>query len=434
MRLVATVLALLAAPAAALEPREWLGWTLVPSLEMRLGLQWAEGINYGFGAIDTPGETRRSALAISLEPRLALSRALGAGEFYGGVSLVGATTQLDGELSGQFARAGSKAVETEDAFFGWRTGSIDVSVGAQTYTVGDGLVIGNGNFDTGPDNGNFWVGPFDAWRNSAIIKLALAPGLAAEAFWLRADDDFGDARVVGANLKSIDHPRGRFGAMVLQVLEGSAFNFDGVKLLNLRALDVKLPAMPSLTLYGELILQRGRDVDGGGVDNRGLGGYLEAAWQLPGGLAWAPVLTYRYAYFSGDDPETPRNEGYRSMFFGFYLRAWDTWYQGEVAGEYHLFNQNQVTQMLKLRTFPRRDLAATVYWYRHDLAERNYFGVPLDSRAWADEINAGVEYFRGERIYIYAGMAWSKPDRAAEQFFGDDEGFAIVQTWMRFRF
>ena len=150
-------------------------------------------------------------------------------------------------------------------------------------------------------------------------------------------------------------------------------------------------------------------------------------------MAWTTILTYRYARFSGNDLATGDNETYRSLFYGFYAREWDTFYQGEIAGEYHLFNSNQVTQFVKLRTFPQPSIALTIYYFQHDLEERNYFGTPVRSRDWADEINAGIEYFRGQDIYLYAGVAWSTPNAAARELFGSDD-FTVVQTWMSFHF
>ena len=181
-------------------------------------------------------------------------------------------------------------------------------------------------------------------------------------------------------------------------------------------------------------MQLGEDKDGGGQDNTGLGWYIETAYTLEN-LPWTTVLTYRYSRFSGNELDTLSNEEYRPLYFGFYAREWDTFYQGEIAGEYHLFNTNQVTQFLKLRTFPTEQYALTFYYFQHDLEARQYFGTPVTSSDWADEINAGVEYFGGKNanIYIYAGVAWSTPNQAANEIFGT-ENFAVVQTWMSFKF
>ena len=419
-------------PAAAFETIEKYDWTLSPSLEVRAGLQHGRNINFGAGALDTPGEQTRSSFSLSLEPRLGFERALGEGKFFGAVSVVGATNVLDGELSGQFARSGDSRVDIDEGFVGYEIGNYALSIGPQKYVVGDGLVIGDGNFDLGSEQGQFWVGPFDAWNNAAILKRK-GERLSGEIFWLRSDGGFGDSRLYGFNIENAQTEFGRFGFLFLDIYRGNAFAFDGVQAWNFRALDVAVPGLPQLKLFSEVVWQRGEDDDGGDVDNNGLGWYVETAYTVPN-LAWHTVLTYRYARFSGDDLSSGDNETYRPMFYGFYAREWDTFYQGEIAGEYHLFNTNQVTQFLKFRTFPRENIAFTTYYFQHDLEERNYFGIPLASRDWADEINVGVEYFGAHHNYIYVGFAWSRPNAAARETFGGSEDFAVVQTWMSFHF
>ena len=431
-RMLGACLAVSPVAAGAFESLMTAGWKLTPSLEARFGLQVGEGINFGLGALDDVGDEDRASASLSLEPALDVERAAWDGTFYGGVSVVGATNVLDGEISGQFARAGDSRIDIDRAHIGWRNERVDFAVGPQVFTVGDGLVIGDGSFDIGAEQGQFWVAPFDAWTNAAILQLN-GERVRSDLFWLRSGGGFGDARLFGANLESVDTRHGRFGAMVIDVYRGDALEYDGVLAWNLRALDVPVPGVPGLKLFGEVVIQRGEDDDHGGVDNRGLGWYLEAGYTLPG-LSWTTTLTYRYSHFSGDDPATPANETYRSLFYGFYVREWDTFYQGEIAGEYHLFNSNQVTRFIKLRSFATEQLAFTGYYFQHDLAQPNYFGQSLASRDWADEINVGVEYFHGHRAYVYAGVAWSTPNAAAREVFGGDDDFTVVQTWMSFHF
>jgi hypothetical protein len=346
--------------------------------------------------------------------------------------VAGAATALDGEISGAFARAGDATVDTDEAFVGWRNARLDLSFGGQEFSVGDGLVIADGNFDTGGEDGNYWVVPFNAWRNSAILKLT-GDTLRADMFWLRSDRDFGDARVAGVNVETIAQAaRGRFGAMYLEILEGDRLALDGLRVWDFRAGDVPVPGIANLRMFGEVVRQVGRDADAA-RDNDALGWYLEGQYHFPA-WRWTPTLTFRYARFSGDDAGTPDNEGYRTLFYTFYKREWDTWYMGEIASEYHLFNANQVTRMTKFEFVPRANWVVSLYYYRHDLDAPNYFGLPVSSTAWADEINLAVEYFRGLVFYAYAGIAWSTPDSAAREVFGADDDFTVLQTWLSYSF
>jgi hypothetical protein len=172
--LLATALATHAAQ--AFEPVRLGQLDLKPSFKTILALQYGEGINYGFGAIDSPGETERSVAYLVAKPKVDLSLPLahqalvGDSSLYGALSVVAATTQLDGELSGQVARAGDWAVSTDHAYLGWKNEVLDLSVGGQEFSVGDGFIIGDGNYNKGGENGQYWSGGFLSWRNTAILK------------------------------------------------------------------------------------------------------------------------------------------------------------------------------------------------------------------------------------------------------------------------
>ena len=105
-----------------------------------------------------------------------------------------------------------------------------------------------------------------------------------------------------------------------------------------------------------------------------------------------------------------------------------------MAGEYHLFNTNQISHMVKFKVMPRPDVAVTLYWYHHDLDEPQYFGTPLRHTAWGDELNLGAEYFVGQKFYGYVGALWGTPRAAAREFFGHADDFVVLQTWLSYTF
>ena len=425
-------LALATFPLYAFDDLEFGDLTVSPSLNMRLGLQYGTGINFGLGALDDIGERERSTLYAAIKPGFKTHWQRPSSQFYGEFSAVLATTTLDGEISGQVARSGDEAFETDHAYFGWRNDVIDISFGGQEYTVGDGFIVGDGNFNQGGEDGQYWTGAFLAWRNSAIFKATLTHAK-FEAFWLRTDRDLGDSRVAGVNLETTESLSwGKFGALFLEVLEGDRFNLDGIQAWNIRGHNVHLPSYPNLSFFGEFVLERGRDDDGGGRANDATGWYVEAQYVFAT-LPWRPKINYRYARMSGDEAGTPDNEEYRGLFYTIFKRDWDTWYQGEIAGEYHLFNQNQITHMLKGKVFPHEQWALMLHFYSHDLEEPHYFAIPTSSTDWADELNFGVEHFRGKSLYAYAGIAWSTPNSAAREVFGDDD-FTVVQGFVSYTF
>lgn len=408
-------------------------------LNLRLGYRHGENINYGLGAVQgfgslTPlGERSRDDLQLAIKPGLAVEYELPGSVLYGGTTVVAATTTLDGELSGQFARSGDQATDFDSAYVGWRNDWLDFSYGGREFTVGDGLVIGDGNFNQGHDNGQYWTGAFTAWRNTAVLKINTAP-VRGDLFWLRTDGDLGDSRVAGINVENADaEAYGRLGFMYFEVFDDNGvIGFDGLEVAGVRGQDLHWPTLPQFKVYGEYVRQRG-EVARSGAAVEADGWYVEPTWQFST-LPWRPRLYYRYASFSGDDARTPQYEEYRGLFFTIFKRDWDTWYVGEIAGEFHLFNQNQKTHMAKLKVFPTATTALGLWYYSHALDTPQYFGLPVRETDWSDELNLGVEYYPDERLYLFAGTSASRPGPAARQVYGDDETQWVIETFVSYTF
>ena len=113
---------------------------------------------------------------------------------------------------------------------------------------------------------------------------------------------------------------------------------DGLNVFNLRAYTAPIASTPDLSFEFEYASER----NGEALDSN--------AWTLQGGYelsesTWKPTLSYRYAFFQGDDPDTASNEAFDPLFLGFY--DWGTWWQGEIAGEYFLSNSNLKSHLVR---------------------------------------------------------------------------------------
>ncbi len=402
------------------------------------GFRHGENINFGLGAVRgfgdlrTTGEESRNDLQLALKPGLTFDYSLANSTIYGGGTGVFSTTTLDGELSGQFARSGDHATNVDSAYVGWRNEWADISYGAREFTVGDGFIIGDGNFNQGHDNGQYWTGAFTAWRNTGVVKLNTSP-VRADIFWLRTDNDLGDSRIAGFNLENSAREQfGQFGFLYFEVFDDNGINgFAGAKVTGVRGHGLHLPAFPDLQFFGEFVAQRGKvERTGAPVDANAW--YTELNYQLTD-MPWRPKLYYRYAYFSGDKLNTPDLEEYRAMFFTIFKRDWDTWYQGEIAGEFFLFNENQISNMAKVKVFPSPRAAIGFWYYHHELATPQYFGLPTRTTDWTDEINLSFEFFPSDKLYWYVGGAWATPRSAAQEVFGKEDQL-VVQTFISYTF
>ncbi len=436
---IALAAALSGPAASAYELYDHDGLKAEASMLTRAGIRYGTGINYGVGALtgfgqffSSTGEEERIDLQLGVRPRLTVDYTLPAAMLYGGVSVVAATTTLDGELSGQFARSGDSAFNTDEAFVGVRGGVLDFTYGAQEFTIGDGLIIGDGTFNMGHDNGQYWIGVFSAWRNGAVLKVNTAP-VRGDFYWLRTDDDLGDSRVAGINIENSDAAAyGTIGGMYFEIFDDDgAAGLDGMRVAGIRGEDLHLPAWPRARFWAEYIVQRGES-ELTGLDNDADAWYLEGQYRAED-LPWTPQVSYRYARFSGNEAATADSEEFRALFFTIGQRDWDSWYMGEITGEFHLFNQNQVTQIAKVRAFPRPGWTLGAAYLNHVLEEPHYFGIPVTDTDWSDEVNAWIEHYPTERVYLRAEIAWATPGDAAEQIFGDDDQ-AVVELFVQYVF
>jgi hypothetical protein len=145
-----------------------------------------------------------------------------------------------------------------------------------------------------------------------------------EVFYLDRDEvpesDTG-TRLWGANYDFTLSESSTFGASYLKFHSDRrlARDRDGLNVFNARAFTSPFRALPGLSF--ELEYAREDNGDRLGSDAfTGLAGYEMSK------VAWSPKLSYRYAYYEGDDPATGTNEGFDPLLPGFF--DWGTWWQG----------------------------------------------------------------------------------------------------------
>ena len=409
------------------------GRSAVAEIKFLGAIQAARGINYGIGAFDTIGETERQTLSLGMKPRFDLEWELASSKLYSTFSMVGATTMLDGELSGQIVRSGDRAIDTDSTKIGWRNDTFDISIGGQDFAIGDGFFIGDGNFNKGPADGQYWTGAFTAWRNSAIVRVNTQP-VRGDIFWLRSDDDLGDGRIAGVNLETTTKDTfGTLGFMYVEVYDDNdALALAGMRVTSIRGADIKIPGIDNLKFFGEFVMERGNS-DLTGRDNNANAWYVEGNYQFAS-VPWMPKFYFRYSHFSGDEGDTTDNEEYRGAFYTIFRRDWDTWYQGEVTGEFHLFNQNQETKLAKLKVYPRPNWSLGMWYYNHNLDTPQYFGTPVTDTDWSEEINLGVEYFPSDRLYTFLGFAWGTPHQGAIDAIGGRDDIYVLEMFVSYTY
>ena len=365
-----------------------------------------------------------------------------AGALYGGVSGVGAITVGDGDAGG-FTDGGDKKASLEALFAGWRSGSLvaealgedalDLSAGRQDFQVGDGFLIWDGNLDTAGD-GAYWLGPRTAFNFAGLAQIATG-ALGGQLFYLRADGDQGHTEPIGLNLDyALDDlglgEDGTLGAMYLHVVDvdpdfEAELPRDGMQVATLRLNGLRMPGLEDLGVHAQYAHEFG---DGQNVDFDAQAFYVEPFYEFSS-LPWTPTLAYRFAYFSGDpDPDDDEREDFDPLFYD-YSRGWGTWIQGEITGQYLLFNSNQINHMVHLSAYPTEAIGIGAIYFHFDLDEKNYFGTPVGERDFADEINVYVDWQATEQVFVSALYGIALPGDAAEEVFGDDQPYQLFQIY-----
>jgi hypothetical protein len=323
----------------------------------------------------------------------------------------------------------------EDAYVGWSSGdlfpslgkdAIDLSVGSQQYTAGTGFLFMHGGTDGG-SRGAYWLSLRNAFRFTGIARLKTGP-LSAEAVWLRPyDEPNTSTEIVGANFDYSFGERAKAGFGYWNVYESDDERRDGLHVINLRLDATPLMSVPQLGFSGEVVRERN------GKRNNSWGGYTQVAYDFGEKLPWKPVLSYRFASFSGDDGSGD-NRAFDPLFYGF--PDWGTWYIGEIVGEYVATNRNQDIHTVRLRLTPSDPVSVQVLYHFFRLRERqneissrpptsSRIGLIEDKRL-GHEVNVAVDWSLTSYLSMSFVGAALFPSSGGRDFFADDD------TWLNF--
>lgn len=452
--LAATVLA--AGPAfAAEDEHERSGYThsfgeldLTLTLDAGLGLFSVQNAQSGAGSLSPDGRSKntRNWSEGFVAPGLGLDYHVGESTLYGGFKLLGSLTRGDGDAQRTSSTSNRpEALGIEEAFIGWKSGSlfaslgddaVDATIGRQSFQVGDGFLIADGTAE-GFRRGAYVMGPRGAFDRTALLKFNTAP-VRADLFHLEGqiDQDFmngSDAaatKLYGGNVEFFesghkDHGRFEYderlwyvGLTALHVYEADraiATTRSGLDVYSLRTGGAILSALgeafSDFGLFSEYAIQRN---DAGGGKVRADAWYVEPQYTLSA-LPWSPRVSYRYAHFSGNDAGDNTNEAWDSLYTGGGPRGYGTWDLGEIYARYIGGNANLNSHMVHLRLQPMDDLAVGAIYYRHLFDEPDTGnGITSDKRY--REVNVYAEWETPLPGFSVAGVLGAgKAGRGREQ-------------------
>jgi alginate export protein len=356
-------------------------------------------------------------------------------EIYGKVSAVAERTY--GSVPEPFGLDVS-SFQVEDLSIGWRSGKsvrggdnvLDFTVGRAQYRLGHGFLLWDGASEGG-SRGGFWTNARKAYQFAAIARIQ--PGRhKVETFYLDKDElPEGDSgsRLWGLNYEFTLGP-GNSTTLGATYMKWAAHadlrpGRDGLNVFNVRTYTAPLPTVPDLSFEFEYASERNADA----LDSN--------AWTLQGGyefkkVTWKPTLSYRYAFFQGNDPATPANESFDPLFLGFH--DWGTWWQGEIAGEYFLSNSNSISHLVRAHIVPTDSISGGLMFYKFTLDHPQAFGPAVTDKNVAFETDAYVDWKANKNFTISLVGAYADPGKAVQQSSGRTKNFAYGMAYVGYSF
>ncbi len=350
--------------------------------------------------------------------------------FFGGSELYGAYSYLQAQTVGHDASGLSNGRhnpgegDTEKLYAGWRSGTlfpflgknaIDISGGQQNYQIGSGFLIYTGSVNGG-SQGAYWISPQQAFKDTVVARFNSGP-VKIEGFHLglRAAKEFNEASTTnGINVEYSFSDKNTLGFSYLHVYNTDNNTFDGLDVYNGRIDITPLPFWPQLTLSGEYAFEKN------GSAFQSNGGFAKISYQFQDAL-WSPTLSFRFTGMQGDDPDTDKDEGFSSLAYG--MSDWESWYQGEIIGEYVLGNSNLLSYLAGLSVKPAKALGMYLYYIHFNIDRPQSLANNVTTSNFADEIDLIADWQATEQLSISAVMAVAIPGKAARQYTGGN------QTW-----
>ncbi|KPF46976.1 hypothetical protein IP76_03040 [Rhizobium sp. AAP43] len=364
---------------------------------------------------------------------------------------------LSGILSGSagtelFTDESRYHIGVEDAYLGLVGGQTseagdrllwNVSAGRKRYAIGDSMIIGN-TASNGDERAALQSNP--RWAADMLVLGQLRyNNTLAEAFYLDPDElpvVDSQTRMAGINLETDLGLGFNLAGSFIKVLESDYSYFaltppdpvsatlgrDGLQVYDAR-LNWKQPD-GQFFADAEFAVQRNDNFDMYATAIAGEVGYQFQ--EIP----WTPLISYRYAQFSGDDPATSRFERWDPLLSG---GNGEQWVQG--INHFKLFqDSNLVTHriQLRLRPSPKVELVPQFWIFTAD-SGTNLGGNPalsfLGSEQLGYEANLTGKWFISQQMMVQAHVAATFPGEAAKQAAsGDLDPWWSAMAFLRIAF
>jgi len=356
------------------------------------------------------------------------------------------SSQLYGKLSAVGERTYGSAPELvgsdfssflpEDAAIGWRSGQsigsspdlVDVEIGRAQYKLGHGFLLYDGAAEGG-SRGGYWSNVRKAFAFAAIARVK--PGAhTIESFYLKKDDlpeHVTGTELWGTNYEFRPGQHTTVGATYMKFWAKPEVSpqRDHLNVYNVRAYTSPFPAARDLSFEFEYAAERNGDA----LDSNAW--TLQGAYELSA-VSWKPKFSYRYAYFQGDDPATPRNEAFDPLLLGF--SDWGTWWQGEIGGEYFLVNSNLRSGMLRAHVSPTEAIGGGLMFFDFRLDRPAAYAPGVTDAHLAFEIDGYTDWKINKNFTVSFIAAFANPGTAIKQATSQTRNFNYGMIYIAYSY
>jgi len=317
----------------------------------------------------------------------------------------------------------------EQAYIGWRSGKmfdykenlIDISAGFQDYKIGHGFMIWNSGA-SGDIQPSYWLGGKHAFKNTVIIKIT-TDILKLDLFTIESGKGL-EMKGFNTEITPIHSTVLGFTYLNIKDLKMPNSIIDGMNVYDFR-LDINnIPHFEDFSLMSEYALEKNNNL----VDSYAW--YSSFSWKFSQ-FNWKPTVTYRYAFFKGDDPSSKISESYVPLRYAF--TDWNSWYIGEIMGEYiGPWNSNLKTHTLSLKVHPTKDLMIGLFILRFTIDQPESIGV--ESTHYADEIDFVVDWKINNSFSTSFVLADAIPGKAAAEHLGGNKNWLLGMLYGKYTF
>lgn len=336
--------------------------------------------------------------------------------------------------------------EVEDAFAGIIGGkrldngheySYNLLYGRKQFVLGNGWLIINTSMN-GEERAGLQINP--RWAAKNLFQAGFRwDKMQFQIFQLKPNElpiFYSRTILNGANMELGSSDRVQLGASVLHsprsnvsyyLPDGTVQHRKGLWVYNFRLYGNQPSGQPGLFYKTEGGYQTNSD-----FKMRAYAWYAQMGWNFAK-TQGRPSLSYRFAYFSGDDPKTKAYERWDALYTG---GTGEQWVQG--SNMYKIVqNSNEMSHLVQLIYSPLPKIqTVTQLWSFMAPQKNNLGGNPglsvMESKYYGTELNLTVKYFHSRHWYFHMNTALTFPGNAIKDTIPGTKNWFCLMAFVRY--